>query len=233
MRILSFFCLSLLLLACSSDADSWLQEAKSRLQKGETVSAKEAIKKALEKNPGLAEAYNLQGVIAFQEKSWDEARTNYQKAIELKPSLYSAQMNLGALEMEQGIWAKALAPTEAAIKLQPDSSAAYLQHGIVQAALGNPDAAIADFTLSISKNAKEINALYNRGNIYFQQEKYALAKQDFEASVQIDPNFGKGFYAMGLSYYKVNEKEKACFALQQAQKLKYPGAKEAVTNLCN
>ena len=28
-----------------------------------------------------------------------------------------------------------------------------------------------------------INALYNRGNIYFQQEKYALANQDFEASV--------------------------------------------------
>ena len=54
MRILFLFCISLFLLACSSDADSWLQEAKSRLQKGETVSAKEAIKKALEKNPGLA-----------------------------------------------------------------------------------------------------------------------------------------------------------------------------------
>ncbi len=233
MRILTLVCFSLLVLACSSDAETWLQEAKNRLQKGESISAKEAIKKALEKNPGLAEAYNLQGVIAFQEKSWDEARTNYQKAIELKPSLYTAQLNLGALEMEQGNWQAALAPTEAAVKLQPDSSAAYLQRGIEQAALGKSNEALVDFTQSISKNAKEINALYNRGNIYFQQEKYALANQDFGASVQIDPTFGKGFYAMGLSYYKVNEKEKACYALQQAQKLKYPGAKEAVTNLCN
>jgi Tfp pilus assembly protein PilF len=98
----------------------------------------------------------------------------------LKPSLYTAQLNLGALEMEQGQWAQALAPTEAAVKLQPDSSAAYLQRGIIQAALGKSDAAVADFTQSISKNSKEINALYNRGNIYFQQSKYALANQDFE-----------------------------------------------------
>jgi TolA-binding protein len=37
---------------------------------------------------------------------------------------------------------------------------------------------------------------------------------------------------MGLSYFKVGQQEKACFALQQAKKLKYPGAKEAVANLC-
>jgi Tfp pilus assembly protein PilF len=43
--------------ACSSDAESWFEEAKARLQNGETLSAKEAIKKALEKNPGYAEAY--------------------------------------------------------------------------------------------------------------------------------------------------------------------------------
>lgn len=54
--------------ACSTSGEAWLDEAKARLKKGETVSAKEALQKAIEKNPGLAEAYNLQGVILFQEK---------------------------------------------------------------------------------------------------------------------------------------------------------------------
>ena len=74
--------------------------------------------------------------------------------------------------MEQGLWKEALAPTEKAIQLQPDSSASYLQRGIIQAALGNPRAALQDFSVCLDKNPKEINALYNRGNIYFQQEKF-------------------------------------------------------------
>ncbi len=91
MRILALLVSCVFLLSCSSSADSWLEEAKNRLKKGESVSAKEAIKKALEANPGLAEAYNLQGVIAFQEKNWTDARSNYQKAIEL--SLPSIPLN--------------------------------------------------------------------------------------------------------------------------------------------
>ena len=121
--------------ACSTSGEAWLDEAKARLKKGETVSAKEALQKAIEKNPGLAEAYNLQGVILFQEKNYPEAEAAYRKAIELKPSLYTAQLNLGAVLMEQGVWDKALAPTDKAIAAQPDSSAGYLQRGIIQAAL--------------------------------------------------------------------------------------------------
>jgi hypothetical protein len=33
--------------------------------------------------------------------------------------------------------------------------------------------------------------------------------------------------------YYVKEKEKACLALLQAKKLKYPGAAQAVKSLCN
>jgi Tfp pilus assembly protein PilF len=233
MRFTYFILFSLLTLSCSSDADSWLEGAKKRLKAGETVSAKEAIKKAIEKNPGLAEAYNLQGVILFQEKDLAGAEIQYRKAIELKPSLVQAQLNLGALLMENGKWKDAFLPTNEAVKLQPDSSAAYLQRGIVLAALGKPAEAKADFTRCLQIAPNEINALYNRGNIYFQELNYPEAIRDFEASVTTNTEFGKGYYALGLSYYYVKEKEKSCLALQQAKKLKYPGASQAVKNLCN
>ena len=80
---------------------------------------------------------------------------------------------------------------------------------------------------------KEINAYYNRGNILFQEENYAAAIIDFAKAAEIDPTFGKAYYALGLSYIKSDEKEKACLAFQQAQKLNYPGAADAVKNLCN
>ena len=34
--------------ACSTSGEAWLDEAKARLKKGETVSAKEALQKAIE-----------------------------------------------------------------------------------------------------------------------------------------------------------------------------------------
>jgi TolA-binding protein len=37
---------------------------------------------------------------------------------------------------------------------------------------------------------------------------------------------------MGLSLYKQGKLEKACLAFQQAKKLNYPGASDAVKNLC-
>jgi tetratricopeptide (TPR) repeat protein len=134
--------------------------------------------------------------------------------------------------MEQGVWDKALAPTDKAIAAQPDSSAGYLQRGIIQAALAKPIEAKADFTKAISLAPKEINAYYNRGNILFQEENYAAAIADFAKAAEINPNFGKAYYALGLSYIKSNQNDKACLAFKQAQKLVYPGAAEAVKNLC-
>jgi tetratricopeptide (TPR) repeat protein len=135
--------------------------------------------------------------------------------------------------MENGKWQEAFQPTNEAVKLQPDSSAAYLQRGIVLAALGKPAEAKADFTTCLKISPNEVNAHYNRGNIYFQELNYLEAIKDFEASVAANAEFAKGYYALGLSYYHVKEQEKSCLALQQAKKLKYPGATEAVKNLCN
>jgi tetratricopeptide (TPR) repeat protein len=219
-------------LACSSSSDAWLVEAKTRLKKGELISAKEAIEKALEKNPGLAEAYNIKGVIAFQEKDFESAEKNYLKATELKPSLYEAQLNLASVRMETLQWKKALIPAEQAVKIAPDSSNGYLQRGIIWAALKNPDLAKQDFKTSISKNSKEIDAIYNLGNLYYQSNSLDSAIVQFEQAIKVNDAYSKAYYALGLSLYQQNNKEKACLSFQQAKKLQYPGANEAVKNLC-
>lgn len=228
-----FFLITFLTMAaCSSSSDAWLEEAKSRLKKGELISAKEAIDKSLEKNPGLAEAYNIKGVIAFQEKDFESAEKNYLKATELKPSFYQAQLNLAAVRMETLQWDKALIPAQQAVKVAPDSSNGYLQRGIIWAALKNPTLAKKDFKTSILKNSKEIDAIYNLGNLYYQSNALDSAIVQFEQAIQVNNSYSKAYYALGLSLYQQNNKEKACLAFQQAKKLNYPGANEAVKNLC-
>ena len=43
---------TILYLGCSSSAESWFEEAKARMKKGDLITAREAMEKALEKNPG-------------------------------------------------------------------------------------------------------------------------------------------------------------------------------------
>jgi len=217
---------------CNSSSDAWISEAKNRLKKNEILSAKEAVEKALQKNPGSAEAYNIKGVIDFQEKNYKGAEENYEKAIEIKPSFYEAQLNLAAVRMETLQWQKALIPAQIAVKIAPDSSNGFLQRGIIWAALTKPALAKKDFQTAILKNRREINAIYNLGNLLYQSKSLDSAIVQFENAIRVDNSFSKAYYALGLSYYQQNNKEKACLAFQQAKKLKYPGAREAVKNLC-
>ena len=236
MRIASYIILfiisSILSIGCSSSAESWFEEAKARMKKGDLITAREAVEKALEKNPGYSEAYNLRGVINFQEKKIDDAILDYQKSVDLKPSNYLGQLNLASALMEKNAWKDAVSPIDKAIQLAPDSSAGYVQRGIIRAALHLIDLSKQDFTNSIKLNPKEINAYYNRGNLYFQQDKLDSAILDFEQSISINSEYGKAYYALGLSYYKKNKLEKSCLAFNQANKLNYPGAKDALKNLC-
>jgi tetratricopeptide (TPR) repeat protein len=230
--IFLFLLANVLSLGCSSSAESWFEAAKARMKKGDLITAREAVEKALVKNPGYSEAYNLRGVINFQEKKIEEAILDYQKSVDLKPSNYLGQLNLASAFMEKNAWNGSVNPIEKAIKIAPDSSDGYLKRGIIRAALHQIDLSKQDFTMSLKLNPKEINAYYNRGNLYFQQDKLDSAILDFEQSISINSEYGKAYYALGLSYYKKNKLEKSCLAFNQANKLKYPGAKDALKNLC-
>jgi tetratricopeptide (TPR) repeat protein len=157
---------------------------------------------------------------------------NYQKAVALKPSFYQAHLNLVAVKMEQNDWKNALPLIEKTASMAPDSSDVYLKKGIIQAALGKPMEAVADFSQAIKLKSNNPDAFYNRGNIYFQQKNYTEANTDFEKSIEINPNFGKAYYALGLSYYYANQKDKACISIKQAMRLNYPGAQQASHQLC-
>ena len=83
--------------------------------------AKEAIRKALTIDPGLAEAHLALAKIEFREWNWPVAEREIKRAIELNPNLASAHRfysdyfnSLGRLDesMEQAEWAKSLDPND-------------------------------------------------------------------------------------------------------------------------
>ena len=220
------------LIACGTNSQEWINEAKSRLEKGNLSEAKTAIENALEVNPENAQAHNLLGVIAYQMEDFDLAIQEFKKAVNLDPSNLNAQLNLANQEMELENWQEAKKILDFLLINGQINPEIYLKKGIALAGLGKVEEAVQDFSMVIELDSSNYDAHYNRGNIYFQKESFSIAIKDFEACIKIGDNTGKAFYALGLSYFRINEIEKSCLALKEAKELGYSDANEVIDQVC-
>lgn len=91
--------------------------------------AEYAAKRAVEEEPGNAEAWYNQGLIAQRAKKWQESEKSYGKAVELKPDYVNALVNLGNVQDAQGKTDAAIASYEKAYAANAESSLALYNLG--------------------------------------------------------------------------------------------------------
>ncbi len=91
--------------------------------------AKAMVAKALELDPGLAEAHATEGLILWEEYDLRLAEVEFRKAIELKPSYATAHQWYFTLLVAQLEWDRALEEIERAVELDPFSPIINLNHG--------------------------------------------------------------------------------------------------------
>jgi TolB-like protein/TPR repeat protein len=90
--------------------------------------AKTMVAKALELDPGLAEAHATRGLALENEHNLREAEEEYRRAIELKPSYAFAHMWYHGLLLSQLRWDEALQQIEKALELDPLSPVINANH---------------------------------------------------------------------------------------------------------
>lgn len=239
MRTLQFFivhCSLLLVLACTS-SDDYLDQGRALLREGKSREALAPLNQAVEADADNAEAFNTRGVAYFELKEYNNALLDYEQALKLKPDFYRPYYNRALLKTTQGDVQAALSDYSEAIRLAPDTaktatSETYLNRGQLFALQGQTQPALTDFDQSIRLNSRNALALYNRGNLRFNQKDLTGSLADFQACVAIDPTFGKAFYGLGLAQVLANQRDAACLSLKQAQKLGYPDAANAISAYC-
>lgn len=97
-------------------------------QKNQAV-AEYAARRAVEVEPGNAEAWYNKGLISQRAKNWQDAEIAYGKAVELKSDYTNAFVNLGNVQDAQGKIDVAIASYEKAYKLDANSSLALYNLG--------------------------------------------------------------------------------------------------------
>ena len=80
----------------------WLKLGNTSMRKGQTAAAVDAYRKAIERQPELAEAHNGLGAALQAQGDADGARTELEQAAKLDPKDPNPLLNLARLYRQQG-----------------------------------------------------------------------------------------------------------------------------------
>lgn len=148
-----------------------------------------------EKNANKVWAYNLWGLMLYDQKEYNEAINKYNLALNEDPKFVIAHTNLGIVYYDDGKHNKAKESYEKAIDLDPKSSPAYNNLGRVYYAEGDYSKAIKSYKKAISLDPTDSSAYYNLGIVYsnenYDKRDYSKAKEMYEKVIEIDPE-GQG-----------------------------------------
>lgn len=166
-------------------ADEYLKRGIEFFEKKDYLRAQENFDKAVELNPGSAEAHYFRGRVQLDYK---KASADFTKAIELRPDYPEAYFQRGLKSDIEGNRAAALRDYNKAIELNPKYVDAYMTRAVLYLLDNKGPQAIADYTKVIELKP-DGESYYVRGNSHLEIGDYANAVADLTRSIQLDPTY--------------------------------------------
>jgi tetratricopeptide (TPR) repeat protein len=163
-----------------------------------------------------------EGVAANQAGNFEVAIAKFTEAASLVPNCHVCYFNIGASYARQAgsgdetLLTKAEENYKRAVEIKPDYAegwnalaAVYNQQKRfdLAAEAGDKAAAAAGITPGGVAGGAGGNApaLYNQGVILWNQNKFAEAKDRFEAATKADPKYGEAFYRLGMAHMNLGD----------------------------
>ncbi len=154
------------------------------------------------------------GKLAYENEiagNYNEALRYYDKVLQKKPQDLGALLGKARCFKKQG---------------QLDQATSYfMQAARIAGSRGDVATQIEGLTGVIDARPNTFTAYYSRGDLYFSQEDYGHAAQDFEKVIQIDHRNLGAYYKLGNSYYRSGDYNEALAAFQGAENLNFADPK--------
>ncbi len=157
--------------------------------------------------PWYATAYGHRGLARLWLKEPDKAMRDCNRAIKLNSDLYWVYNNRGILHMQAKRYKEALIEFDRSIKLKLDYQLPYTNSIRVNIKLKNYEQALANIEayIAIKGKVQEASIYCNRGTIYVFLKEYGRAVQDFDRSLELDPNYALSYHNRGCTYLRMND----------------------------
>jgi len=158
---------------------------------------------------------------------WSDNLTLWSHAIEVTDGNYLAENIVGSMLMDQGKGDDALPHFVAATEMNPADAQAYmaigtydLQHGEAAQAVAQYEKSIALTDDAVRKNLwLRSTTLARLGSAYRQLGRYEEARRSFRQALELNPNDGQVWLALGIVTAQSGDNAAAAEAFSQAVKL--------------
>jgi tetratricopeptide (TPR) repeat protein len=184
--------------------------------------AAEALR-AVELNPGWAEAHAYLSLAYRAQNRWRLAQEQAQDAVDLNPMSVDARRAFALSLAFTGQWAVAISQYEQAIQIHPRLDALYFELAPYYIVQENYDAAIQAYDRVLANNPRNVKAWTRKCETYFRQRDDANAQEACEQAIELDPTFPEAHRQLGQVRYTRRNYEGAvesfetCIALMDAQ----------------
>jgi tetratricopeptide (TPR) repeat protein len=147
------------------------------------------IKSIYDESVSEAEYYFNLGIIAFDNKKYNDAIKFFTKSIELDPYKPATYLNRGVVYLTLNNLKAALKDFDKAIEINPLYTEAYVNRGSAYILLEDYDNAILSFNEAIKLNPNDAVAYFMRAQVYQHIGEIKLAENDFNMACQLDNFF--------------------------------------------
>lgn len=152
-----------------------------------------------------AENYFESAVLAWENKDYLRAITDYSHAIELNPNFPQALHNRGIASFYNGDYAGAIEDYTRALDLDARYVDAYFNRGNAYFQRADYIAAIADYSQALVLQSGHVEAFYNRGAAHYALKDYENAIADYSNAIALNPQYTNAYNNRGNTFYQMGE----------------------------
>ena len=198
-----------------SVAHSYFTSAQKALAAGDSTSAIENLKQAVQADSNYPEAYLLLGLTEFQRGETAKSIEHYRRALQLQPGSYSGHYNLALAYLRDHKLQEGRTQLEQAVKLDPNQADAVYDLGIVLLEQGHPTQALGYLTRARKLNPSRPDVAFNIVRADLEAGRVAAARTEARAAARIgaDPQWSA---AIGDVFLKNGQPQDAVVYLRQA-----------------
>ncbi len=188
---------------------AYFQKSLALIELRDFDKAIKGLKKAVELNPNLAEAYYQLGIAYTWQEKPDEALHAFITCTRLNQYTGDVNAKIAELFLNQGKYRNAVFFFNKALTTGGEKFAIYYHKARAHQALDELDEAYTSYQKVLEALPIFFMAQYNSGLVLYQQGKYEEALRAFDGTLKMNPRFSVALYQMGMSYLKMGKKRKA------------------------
>ncbi len=217
--------------AASSGPAADKELARTQLAKGERAAAASSARRAVETNPGDAEAWNVLG-LCLEATEPDAARAAWGQAIALAPRDPEAHFRIGDFERRRGENERAIAAYREALATGSRHPVLLNNLGLSLQACGSLDEATRCFAEAVEREPDLAQGHANLGDVLRRQYRFAAAIGAYTRALALNPGVAQLWLNLGVCQHRAGAFSAARESFERALALE-PDGPEILINLAS